>query len=1339
MRRIKGMSRISRPLMPLLLLLIGPVSPVEGGEVKFLQDKDSLILDIRFESDEAPLNLPLQIAPNFEPKLTILEPNDAWKDLAEVVDTGYIGDARVALLTVRPRYKRIRLKVKTGIFPSKLPASHKRPFDDFLSSLLPNFAPTPPPRPLAAPTRRVWVPPNPACKIYVRKEGIYHISLSDLTSAGIPIKDIDPRTFRMFNRGKVVPLFVAGEGDGRFDPDDYIEFWGESYRDDYTDLNVYWLTWGSGRGERMALKDARGELGRIVDRCRVKERFERDRMRIGLGYISELDSSLFWESISLGEAKRVRFDLYGVIPKGETKLRVLFYGRSLTPHHLKLYLNGVPAGDMRWSGQTRKEFETTLPAGILRNGANFLTMRSVLDAQSADVDQIVLDWIDVEYTKKLVAHDDLLSFKSPDLKEDVTFRISGFSGKDVEVYRDGWVKFTNLKIERDGTGYLLEFTDIPGGARYIALSPDHKLKPVKIEMDTPSSLRDPSNSADYLIITSDNLTDAVRKFALYRSRRLKVYVTKVSDIYDEFNHGLLSPKAIGDFLRYAYFHWRRPAPSYVLLMGPIPAYHFNSFKFGFASTDNLLVCVNGDDPYPDMFIGRIPARTPLEVEEITDKIIRGEGRMNPGDWRRRLVFVAAPGWFESSSERLISDFIPSCYEIKRIYTDKRSPFYGTSSDLIEAINKGCALVHFTGHGGGRIWSDERVLSMEHLPKLQNKTTLPFVVSFTCFTAMSGGLGEKLLMHPDGGAIGVLGSTGLGWVKGNYLLEQGLFRALFEHSFRRLGPTVVAAKFLMPNYMLIYDILNLYNLLGDPFSEVPLPEGKIELRIVPSGESIEVIGRAHPPIDGMGELTFIGRDGPLREVRISSEDGTFRSELNGLPSGTDLSITAYLRNESVDAVGSIRFRLPGEDEVDLSVSPSSIKLVEDQGEMFLSVKVDNLGGRSSGEFEVRVYIGQEIRTTLISAVKPHQSVITLIKLPRISDETRVVVVIDPQDRIKEANEGNNRAERILTPFSSTITPGSGGKVQSPDGEVTCEFPPGSLHEPILVSIVEKPADSLNSSQISIHPLTKAYEIRSDPPLPRTNFRISFKTDVKDGIGVYRWQEPPGMWVRALKEGVEGEVGEFGIYALCRSEDKVPPRISLNVVDRQLEIDGTYCSENPTISALITDENGIQGAEIYLDGSPVPPESYVFSRMERRPWEASLTWEPDLVEGEHRVRITAYDTSLNRSEATVKLIVGGELTIKAIANHPNPFSHETWIAYLLTKEGDRAEIRIYSTSGRLIRKLKYLPAKAGYNEVKWDGRDEEGSTASNGVYFYKVMVFSGGRRVARTGKMIVWRGR
>jgi len=68
-----------------------------------------------------------------------------------------------------------------------------------------------------------------------------------------------------------------------------------------------------------------------------------------------------------------------------------------------------------------------------------------------------------------------------------------------------------------------------------------------------------------------------------------------------------------------------------------------------------------------------------------------------------------------------------------------------------------------------------------------------------------------------------------------------------------------------------------------------------------------------------------------------------------------------------------------------------------------------------------------------------------------------------------------------------------------------------------------------------------------------------------------------------------------------------------------------------------------------------------------------------------------------------------------NQPNPFSPETRIAYELPQAG-RAELRIYSVNGRLVRKLVDEDRSAGPHSVLWDGLDESGRAVSSGVYFY-----------------------
>ena len=69
-----------------------------------------------------------------------------------------------------------------------------------------------------------------------------------------------------------------------------------------------------------------------------------------------------------------------------------------------------------------------------------------------------------------------------------------------------------------------------------------------------------------------------------------------------------------------------------------------------------------------------------------------------------------------------------------------------------------------------------------------------------------------------------------------------------------------------------------------------------------------------------------------------------------------------------------------------------------------------------------------------------------------------------------------------------------------------------------------------------------------------------------------------------------------------------------------------------------------------------------------------------------------------------------------NYPNPFNTLTTIEYQISEESE-VEIRIYDVLGREIRALTNGKKSAGYYEVVWDGRDNEGIGVSSGIYFYR----------------------
>ncbi|MBN2008358.1 hypothetical protein JW960_03310 [candidate division KSB1 bacterium] len=97
--------------------------------------------------------------------------------------------------------------------------------------------------------------------------------------------------------------------------------------------------------------------------------------------------------------------------------------------------------------------------------------------------------------------------------------------------------------------------------------------------DFNKPLKSPTNSADYIIITTNQFKDAIQPLIeLRESQGLHIFLANFADVISEFNEAPSPDQAIRYFVSYALSNWQTP-PSYLLLCGDvdiIPAIYENT-------------------------------------------------------------------------------------------------------------------------------------------------------------------------------------------------------------------------------------------------------------------------------------------------------------------------------------------------------------------------------------------------------------------------------------------------------------------------------------------------------------------------------------------------------------------------------------------------------------------------------------------------------------------------------------------------------------------------------------------------------------------------------------------
>lgn len=739
-----------------------------------------------------------------------------------------------------------------------------------------------------------------AYKIYIDKTGMYKITGQYLSSAGLDISGINPTRIKIFNNGGLqLPvsmsdprpdslienaIFVHDGGDGKFDSDDYLLFFGKSvngwkfdvqtrkfshYLNSYNSNNVYWLCWQDlSPGKRMRLGNANPD-GPVTN----IDSFT-DRLYIENELTNLLNSGTCWLGhyfSSVAAERNYVFDLNNAIQTPSAKLKLNLVGISNGVHRFSCYFNDhlimTLPGFYGYSWEeitiTRKEFLVNIDTNLL-DGYNQLKL---LYHPTNDEALAYVDWLEVEFQRQLKTSENLLHFYSPDTPDLYRYKIQNLNSDNVFIfditsffdvsYIDNFQRIENS----------VEFGDSASSNRpkeYLLLAEEKFKTPQKIERDNPSSWRSFDGGADFLIITFDDFYDAVIGLKSLRENcdSLKTEVIKISDVFDEFSCGLVDPAAIRDFIKYTYDNWQ-PKPKYVLLFGDgdydyknrissqnpnwLPPFETSDLnERASRARDDWYVCVDGKDDLMDLAIGRIAVRNFDQAQKAINKIINFHNFTKVGEWCNKITMIADDelgqgGGYDDldhipDAEQIAETLIPQKFQIQKIYLTEypavrsasisgiRKP--AATADILRKINDGSLVINFIGHANERLLTHEHVLHLsDHFFLIENGARQAFWIAATCGFGRFDDpefqcFAEELVNAENRGAIGVFSACRSASATDNVELDREIFRKLFSSRNKPVRLGDVVSAAKNSTGNYMND--QFYHLLGDPTTILPIP-------------------------------------------------------------------------------------------------------------------------------------------------------------------------------------------------------------------------------------------------------------------------------------------------------------------------------------------------------------------------------------------------------------------------------------------------------------------------------------------------------------------------------------
>lgn len=180
----------------------------------------------------------------------------------------------------------------------------------------------------------------------------------------------------------------------------------------------------------------------------------------------------------------------------------------------------------------------------------------------------------------------------------------------------------------------------------------------------------------------------------------------ISEQYDQ-DDGLVYVQLIGD---------HQQVPSFIVNGG---------------GSDPTYSLLEGDDYYPDIFVGRFSSETAAQAATQVERSIYYERYLQTdAEWLRRAAGIASSEGDDPSDIDHMDAIRDALLAYNYNHVDRIYAPQATSNDVTRAVNNGRSFINYAGHGSSHRWTTTGFSSTD-VNQLTNDNKLPFIISVAC--------------------------------------------------------------------------------------------------------------------------------------------------------------------------------------------------------------------------------------------------------------------------------------------------------------------------------------------------------------------------------------------------------------------------------------------------------------------------------------------------------------------------------------------------------------------------------------------------------------------------------